>query len=213
MNTLTLVIGNKNYSSWSLRPWLFLRKNNIEFEEKQLWLDVPAFKTDISRYGSGGKVPVLIDSGVEIWDSLAIIEYLIDRFACDAGWPAEIAQRAHARSIVCEMHSGFSALREACSMDIRGRYQIDLSAAAQDDVQRICAIWTQALEMSGSNGHWLYREFSPADAMFAPVVFRFNSFGIKVSPIIQAYIDFVLADEVLAGWIREAHAETRHIPI
>jgi glutathione S-transferase len=213
MNTRTLVIGNKNYSSWSLRPWFFLRKNNIDFEEKQLWLDVPEFKTNIRQYGSGGKVPILIDSGVEIWDSLAIIEYSIDRFGCNACWPADIAQRAHARSIVCEMHSGFAALRNACPMDIRGRHRIDLSQAVEADIQRICTIWTQALEMSASNGRWLYGEFSSADAMFAPVVFRFNSFGIKVSPVIQAYIDFVLADEVLAEWISDAHAETRHIEI
>lgn len=213
MNARTLVIGNKNYSSWSLRPWLFLRKNNIDFVEKQLWLDVPEFKTEVRKYGSGGKVPVLIDSGVEVWDSLAIIEHSIDRFACEACWPADIVQRAHARSIAYEMHSGFAALREACPMDIRGRHHVEPSNALQADIQRICTIWTQALEMSGSNGHWLYGVFSPADAMFAPVVFRFNSFGIKLSPIVQAYIDFVLADPVLAEWIRDAHAETRHIPI
>ena len=213
MNTRTLLIGNKNYSSWSLRPWLFLRKNNIEFTEKQLWLDVPEFKPAIAQYGSGGKVPVLIDSGIEVWDSLAIIEYSIDRFGCDTCWPTDIEQRAHARSIVCEMHSGFPALRAECPMDIRGRYEGSLSDAAQADVSRISAIWTQALTMSGNQSRWLYGEFSVADAMFAPVVFRLVTFGVKVAPLIQAYINFVLADETLTEWVRDATAETQQLEI
>lgn len=213
MNSRTLVIGNKNYSSWSLRPWFFLRKNHIEFTEQQMWLDVPQFKDDVSRYGSGGKVPVLLDSGVEVWDSLAIIEYAIDRFGCDACWPTDIKQRAHARSIVCEMHSSFFALRDECPMDIRGRHAVVLSEAAQVDVRRICTIWTQALNMSGNRACWLYENFSVADAMFAPVVFRLNSFGIEVDPLIQSYIDFVLSDEILAEWINAANAETAYIEI
>ncbi len=211
MNIPELIVGNKNYSSWSLRPWFFLRKNNIEFAEKQLWLDEPQFRSDISRYGSGGKVPVLLDSGVEVWDSLAIIEYAIDRFGCDGGWPMDKRQGAHARSIACEMHSSFPALREECPMDIRGFHHVTLSEAAQADIKRVCSVWTQALQMSGNQGRWLYGDFSAADAMFVPVVFRFNSFGVKVSPLIQAYIDFVLADTALAEWIKDAHAETRQL--
>jgi len=213
MNTRTLVIGNKNYSSWSLRPWFFLRKNNIEFKEQQLWLDAPEFRPAIAQYGSGGKVPVLLDSGIQVWDSLAIIEYSIDRFGCDTCWPTDIEQRAHARSIVCEMHSGFPALRAECPMDIRERHERILSEAAQADISRICTVWTQALTMSGNQGRWLYGEFSVADAMFAPVVFRLLSFGIKTDPLIQAYIDFVLDDDILAEWVGDAYAEIQHIEI
>jgi len=213
MNTRTLVIGNKNYSSWSLRPWFFLRKNNIEFTEQQLWLDAPEFRPAIAQYGSGGKVPVLLDSVIQVWDSLAIIEYSIDRFGCDTCWPTDVEQRAHARSIVCEMHSGFPALRAECPMDIRGRHERILSEASQADISRICMVWTQALTMSGNQGRWLYGEFSVADAMFAPVVFRLLSFGIKTDPLIQAYIDFVLDDDILAEWVGDAYAETRHIEI
>lgn len=211
MTTPTLVIGNKNYSSWSLRSWFFLRKNNIEFTEKQLWLDEPEFTPAISQYNSGGKVPLLLDSGIAVWDSLAIIEYSIDRFDCNGGWPEDQSLRAHARSIACEMHSSFAALREECPMDIRSQYEISLSAAAQADIERIGHIWTQALEMTGKQAAWLYGNFSPADAMFAPVVFRFNSFGVKVSPLLQSYIDFVLDDEVLAEWIHDAKRETQEI--
>jgi glutathione S-transferase len=213
MNSRTLIIGNKNYSSWSLRAWLFLRKNNIEFAEKQLWLDVPEFKSSISQYGSGGKVPVLRDSGIEVWDSLAIIEYSIDRFGCESCWPVDANWRAHARSIVCEIHSSFPAMREECPMDIRCRHEITLSDDAQEDINRVCEIWTQALEMSGKQGRWLYGDFSPADAMFAPVVFRFSGYGVKVSPLIQAYVDFVLADDVLGDWMSDAARETRCIDL
>jgi glutathione S-transferase len=213
MNSRTLVIGNKNYSSWSLRPWLFLRKNNIDFVEKQLWLDEDPFRTEIAHYDSGGKVPVLIDSGVEVWDSLAIIEYAVDRYGCEACGPAEIKWRAHARSISCEMHSSFMALRAECPMDIRGRHKIELSPAAQSDIDRICHIWTQALEISGKQGRWLYGDFSVADAMFVPVIFRFVGFGVELNPLIQAYVDFVLADKDVKQRISDAHQETQFLKI
>ena len=213
MDIPELIIGNKNYSSWSLRPWFFLRKNGIQFSSKKLWLDEPAFRIDIAHYASGGKVPVLLDSGLEVWDSLAIIEYAIDRFACEVGWPDDRALRAHARSTVCEMHSSFTALRTQCPMDVRGHHDIDLSEATLADLRRISAIWTQALQMSGNQGRWLYGDFSVADAMFAPVVFRLSGYGISTSPLIQAYIRFVLADNVLAEWIKDAREETHDIDL
>jgi len=213
MSKCILVIGNKNYSSWSLRPWLFLRKNNIPFTEKQLWLDVPEFKPAINRYSSGGKVPLLLDAGIEVWDSLAIIEYAIERFGCDLCWPTDIRMRAHARSIASEMHSSFPALRAECPMDIRGHHSITLSEAAQTDVDRICHIWTQALEMSGDKARWLYGDFSPADAMFAPVVFRLHTYGIKLKPLIQRYVDYLMADPVVQEWVSAAGRESRKIPL
>ncbi len=208
MSNRTLIIGNKNYSTWSLRPWLFLRKNNIDFEERLLWLDEPEFKSAIDPVGSGGKVPVLLDGDEVIWDSLAIIESVIDRYPCALGWPEDSALRAHARSIVCEMHSSYPALRNQCSMDIRQQHTITLSDDTQLEVQRICDILTQALTRSGNPGQWLYGDFSVADAMFAPVVFRFKGYGIEVPEIIQAYMEFVLADETLAEWIEAAKKES-----
>ena len=211
MRLPTLVIGNKNYSSWSLRPWFFLRKNKIKFEEEQLWLDEPDFKTTLAAYNSGGKVPVLRHGDLIVWDSLAIIEYAIERFNCADAWPRDPALRAHARSSVCEMHSSFSALRSECPMDIRNRYTKELGAATHRDIRRISRLWTQALEMSDSRGRWLYGDFSVADAMFAPVAFRFTGYGVSLSPLLQAYVDHVLDDPVLGGWVRDAHAEGHHL--
>lgn len=211
MNTPTLLIGNKNYSSWSLRPWFFLRKNGIEFIERQLWLDEADFKSKVGRYNSGGKVPVLLDGKLQIWDSLAIVEYAIEHYDCQYDWPQEPAQRAHARSCVCEMHSGFTALRKECPMDIRNRHVVELSDATARDIQRICELWTQALDLAGREGGWLYGDFSVADAFYAPVVFRLASYGVEVSERAQAYMDYMLADETLAEWVSAARRETRQI--
>lgn len=209
MNQRILVIGNKNYSSWSLRPWLFLRKNQLAFTEHQLWLYEPEFKAAIAPYDSGGKVPVLIDDGEKIWDSLAIIETVIERYDCSFGWPQSPQMRAHARSAACEMHSGFMALRAQCPMDIRAQHALALSAETVVDIARISHLWEQALSLSGHSSGWLYGDFSAADAMFAPVVFRFHSYGIKLNPLLQAYVDFVLADPDVSEWTESARQETR----
>ena len=211
MNSPTLIIGNKNYSSWSLRPWLFLRKNEIEFREKILWLDEPGFKPAINPMGSGGKVPVLVESDTTLWDSLAIIETAIERYPCRYSWPDDPAQRAHARSISYEMHSSFAALRNECPMDIRATRHLELTDATLEDIERIEQIWAQALVMSGEQGRWLYGDFSAADAMFAPVVFRFQTYQVEVSPLLSAYMDYVLSDELLGLWISDAISETHQI--
>jgi len=211
MTDRTLVIGNKNYSSWSLRPWLFLRKNGITFKEQQLWLDEPEFAPAIATHPSGGKVPLLLDEGGAVWDSLAIIETAIDRYECQYGWPSDPAQRAHARSICCEMHSSFAALRAQCPMDIRRAYTLTLSDATQKDIARIIEVWSQALQLSGNQGRWLYGDFSAADAMFAPVVFRFRSLALTAPPQIQSYMEYVLADSILSEWISAAQLESRTI--
>ena len=207
----TLVIGNKNYSSWSLRPWIFLRKNDIPFDEEQLWLDEPDFKPRVNRYNSGGKVPVLLDRGRQVWDSLAIIEYAIEHFDCRYGWPESDELRAHARSSVCEMHSSFPVLRAECPMDIRSKHEVELSDAAAQDIQRVCELWTQALALSGSGQGWLYGDFSVADAMFIPVVFRFDSYAVEVTARIREYMDFVIAEESLAEWIAAARQEPHEL--
>ncbi len=213
MNDLILVIGNKNYSSWSLRPWLFLRKNQLPFTEHQLWLDEPEFKSDVAVFGSGGKVPVMMDGGEAIWDSLAIIETAIDRYDCRYGWPEEPRMRAHARSAAGEMHSGFISLRGQCPMDIRGHHHKTLSLETLADIERISYLWTQAMDSSGDNTRWLYGDFSAADAMFAPVVSRFHSYGVSVTPAVQRYMDFAMADPDLAEWIESARQESRSIAL
>ena len=184
---LQLVIGNRNYSSWSMRPWLALRANNIEFEEVFIPLYTGAAgKQRILDVSRAGKVPVLIDGDVTIWDSLAIIEYVAEKFPEKRLWPLEQAQRAQARSISAEMHSSFAALRNECGMNLhRPVRAIELSADARANVDRIQEIWTECRERYGKSGPFLFGAFGAADAMFAPVVHRFRSYAIAVTPIVQ----------------------------
>src|SRR5437762_3245667 len=172
---LTLVIGNKNYSSWSMRPWLMLKAAGLPFEEVSIPLYTgPADKQRILDYSPAGKVPILIDGNVTAWDSLAIIEYLADRFPDAPIWPTDRAMRTHARSVSAEMHSSFMALRNECSMNIhravRGKA---LSDDARANVARVVEIWAECRERHGDDGPFLFGRFSGADAMFAPVVHRF----------------------------------------
>jgi glutathione S-transferase len=208
---LKLVIGNKNYSSWSMRPWLALRANNIAFEEVliPLYTDDKADKERILSFTHSGKVPALIDGDVTIWDSLAIIEYLAERFPEARLWPEDPARRAHARSISAEMHSGFMALRNECGMNLhRPVGAITLSADAQANIARIQEIWIECRERHGRSGPFLFGAFGAADAMFAPVVHRFRSYAIAVAPRAQAYMDTMLALPAFAEWTRAALAET-----
>ena len=208
--SLKLVIGNKNYSSWSMRPWLALRANNIAFEE----VFIPLYTGDedkrrILAFTRSGKVPVLIDDGVTIWDSLAIIEYLAERFPETRLWPEERAHRAHARSISAEMHSGFAALRNECGMNLRRPVgAIELSREARADIARIQEIWTECRERFGKSGPYLFGAFGGADAMFAPVVHRFRSYAIAVTPVLQRYMDTMMALPAFQEWTGAALAET-----
>src|SRR6202030_2914832 len=184
---LKLVIGNKNYSSWSMRPWLALRANNIDFEEVLIPLYTgEADKKRILDVSLAGKVPVLIDGDVTVWDSLAIIEYLAERFPEKRLWPQDRTQRAHARSVSAEMHSGFAALRNECGMNLhRPVGAIALSREAHADIARIQQIWTECRERYGKLGPFLFGNFSGADAMFAPVVHRFRIYAIPVTPQVR----------------------------
>jgi glutathione S-transferase len=178
---LKLVIGNKNYSSWSMRPWLALRANNIEFEEVfiPLYTGAPG-KQRILDVTRSGKVPVLIDGDITVWDSLAIIEYVAEKFPEKRLWPLEQAQRAHARSISAEMHSSFAGLRNECGMNLhRPIRAIELSAVGRADVDRIQEIWTECRERYGKSGPFLFGAFGAADAMFAPVVHRFRTMRLR----------------------------------
>jgi glutathione S-transferase len=211
---LTLVIGNKNYSSWSLRPWLAMKMAGVAFDEIRIPLDRPDTKAGILRHSPSGKVPCLIDDGpsgrLVVWDSLAICEYVNESCAGGRLWPAERAARARARSVAAEMHSGFAALRTRMSMDIRARkFERGAAALAREDVTadvaRIRALWFDALAESG--GPFLFGEFSIADAFFAPVAMRFVTYGVELAPSLAAYRDRVVALAPMQQWIGEATAE------
>ena len=209
--SLKLVIGNKNYSSWSMRPWLAMRATGIAFEEVfiPLYTDNKADKDRILSFSRAGKVPALIDGDVTVWDSLAIIEYLAERFPDKKLWPGDRAERAHARAISAEMHSGFLPLRGECGMNLhRPIGAIGLSADARANVARIEEIWLDCRERYGRRGPFLFGAFTVADAMFAPVVHRFRTYAIKVAPQAKAYMETMMALPAFAEWTRDGLAET-----
>jgi glutathione S-transferase len=207
---LKLVIGNKNYSSWSMRPWLALRANNIAFDEVLIPLYTgDADKQRILGFTRSGKVPALVDGDVTVWDSLAIIEYIAERFPLAQLWPEDRASRARARSISAEMHSGFVALRNECAMNLhRPVGAIALSADARADIARIQEIWIECRERCGKSGPFLFGSFGGADAMFAPVVHRFRTYAIEVVPQVRDYMDAMKALPAFQEWTRAGLAET-----
>ncbi len=207
---LTLVIGNKNYSSWSMRPWLALRANDIAFDEVFIPLYTGAAdKERILGFTHSGKVPALIDGDVTIWDSLAIIEYLAEKFPQARLWPEDRARRAHARSISAEMHSGFVPLRSECGMNLhRPVRAIALSADARDNVARIQQIWIECRQRYREFGPFLFGAFGGADAMFAPVVHRFRTYAIEVLPEARDYMDTMMSLPAFQDWTRAGLAET-----
>jgi glutathione S-transferase len=208
--TLKLVIGNKNYSSWSMRPWLAMRAGNIAFEEIFIPLYTGAADKDrILSFTGSGKVPCLIDGDVTVWDSLSIIEYVAERFPQAKLWPEDRAARAHARSISAEMHSGFLALRNECGMNLhRPIGSVPLSADARANVARIDQIWSECRARYGKSGPFLFGAFGAADAMFGPVVHRFRTYAVDVSPVAKAYMETMIALPAFAEWTRAGLAET-----
>ena len=208
--TLKLVIGNKNYSSWSMRPWLALKACGIAFDEVLIPLYTgDADKQRILDFTRSGKVPVLVDGDVTVWDSLAIIEYAAERFPQARLWPEDRAGRAHARSISAEMHSGFAALRNECGMNLhRPVGAIALSSEARADIARIQQIWTECRERFGKAGPFLFGSFSAADAMFAPVVHRFRIYAIAVSPEVRDYMAAMISLPAFQQWTSAGLAET-----
>ena len=207
--TPTLIIGNKNYSSWSLRVWLLLRQFDIAFNEVKLTLDTPEFHARIGEYSPAGRVPVLLDGELRVWDSLAIAEYANERFLDGRGWPQSQANRAHARAISAEMHSGFTALRRELPMNCRKRVRAHvIGAEAARDVARVQSIWREARERHAGQGAFLFGAFGIADAMYAPVVLRFISYDVALDPRGRAYIDAVAALPALRDWLADAATET-----
>ena len=207
-----LVIANKNYSSWSMRAWVAMKAFDIPFQEICIQLDRVDTSEQIARYSPAGRVPVLLDDDMAIWDSLAICEYLAERYPGKAMWPHDTRARAMARCICSEMHAGFAALRTTLPMNIRGRFaQREFNAMTQADIRRVCAIWETCLANYGYE-RFLFGEFSIADAYFAPVVMRFRTYGVALEPRLQAYAERVVKHPAVAQWIEEASAETERIP-
>lgn len=205
-----LAIGNRNYSSWSLRGWLALRATGAPFEEEVIPLDLPDTRARILAVSPAGRVPVLIDGPTHVWESLAIIEYLAERHPEAGLWPAEARARAHARAIAAEMHAGFTALRAACPMNIRrppAARPNGISEAVAADIARVREIWRTALRDHGGTGPFLLGAFSAADAMFAPVVSRFITYGVEVGKVERAYMGAVTAHPAMAEWRAAALAE------
>ena len=203
-----LVIGNKNYSSWSMRPWVAMKAFGIPFKEHRILLRQATTANEIAHYSASGRLPILLLGETPIWDSLAICEYLADQFPDLGLWPQDVLARATARSICAEMHSGFAGLRSAMPMDIRTYHPgFGRTAEAQADIARIVEIWETCLSEFGHN-QFLFGAFSIADAYFAPVVMRFRSYGVSLAPALQAYADRVQAHPAVARWMREAAAET-----
>jgi glutathione S-transferase len=202
---MLLVIGNKNYSSWSLRPWLAMKVLKLEFEEKRIALYEPGSREQILQHSPAGKVPCLVDGSVRVWDSLAILEYLAEKHA--QLWPADAAQRARARSICAEMHSGFPSLRTHMSMNVRKRYPgKGRTPDVQAEIERILGIWSEAQKP------FLFGAFGAADAMYAPVVLRFRTYEVELPPACRAYADAVLALPAMREWIAAAERERESIP-
>jgi glutathione S-transferase len=205
-----LVIGNRNYSSWSLRPWLVLKALGLAFTVVRVPLDRPDTAERIRQYSAAGRVPVLVEDGITVWDSLAIIEHLAE--AHPGLWPSEPGARAMARSISAEMHSGFPALRNDLPMNIRatGR-RIDLALATRADIDRIIAIWQDARQRFGAGGPWLFGAWSAADAMYTPVASRFRTYGIDLPAAAAGYRDTVLDSPAMQEWAALARTETEII--
>jgi glutathione S-transferase len=208
--TLTLVIGNKNYSSWSMRPWLALKASGIAFEERFIPLYTGAAdKQRILNVTPAGKVPALIDGEVTVWDSLAIIEYLAERFPEAGLWPEDPASRAHARSISAEMHSGFAALRNECGMNLHRPIGAKaLSDNAHADIARIQELWTDCRQRFAKAGPFLFGAFSAADAMYGPVVHRFRTYAVVVTSPVRAYMDAMMSLPAFQQWTEQGLAET-----
>ncbi|EIM95183.1 glutathione S-transferase domain-containing protein [Paraburkholderia hospita] len=209
---MKLVIGDKNYSSWSMRPWLVLKHFGIAFEEVMVLLNEAESKASILEHSPSGKVPCLIaDDGVTVWDSLAICETLAERYPQHAMWPRDAVARGHARSVSAEMHSGFGALRNNMWMNIRASFPgKGATPEALADIARIDEVWSECLEAYG--GPFLFGEFTIADAMYAPVVMRFNTWQPKLSEAALAYSRRVTAQPAVKAWIDDALQETHRIP-
>jgi glutathione S-transferase len=209
MSPFVLAIGNKNLSSWSLRPYLALAHTGAPFEEVVVRLNVLGTRERILAVSPSGRVPSLRDGETLVWDSLAICEYLAERFPAAKLWPEDAAVRAHARSVSAEMHSGFADLRREMPMNVVGRTPKEPSPAVAADIVRILAIWADCRSRYDAGGPFLFGAFSIADAMYAPVVTRFVTYGVPVSPQAEAYMNTIVALPAMQRWAAGAAEEAR----
>ncbi len=210
---MQLVIGNKRYSSWSFRPWMVLKQAGIPFKETQIFLRTPGATKKIEKLSPGGRVPVLIDGKRTIWESLAICEYLAEKYPFEGLWPKDAEARSVARSISSEMHAGFQNLRTHLPCHFVARYRnFKIPAEARSDIQRILEIWTGCRKKWGRGGAFLFGNWSIADAMFAPVVFRFLAYGVKVDPVSRSYMKAIESLPATQEWVRQAAREAARIP-
>jgi glutathione S-transferase len=205
---MKLIIGNKNYSSWSLRAWLLLKHPGIPFDEEKISFNAPDFKERVRRYSPVGQVPVLVDDEIVVWDSLAIAEYVAEKFWEKKLWPEDRAARAHARSICAEMHSGFRAMRNRMAMNC----ELSLSTVlfeldVQKDVERILSMWRECRERYKSRGRFLFGEFTVADAYYAPVVRRFIGYGTVLPEFARRYVDTIEQLPAMQEWVAAGRAE------
>jgi len=209
MARLTLAIGNKNHSSWSLRPWLALKAAGVDFEEYPVLLRQPDSKARILAFSPAGKVPALLAGDLLVWDSLSICEYVAETYPRAGLWPDAPEARAVARSVAAEMHAGFMGLRRDLSMDIQRRLPLPaLPEDTRNDIARVLAVWNECRAKYGKEGPYLFGRFSIADCMYAPVVTRFRTYGYELDAVCQAYSDAVFAHPAMAAWCRAAEAET-----
>jgi glutathione S-transferase len=207
-DSVKLIIGNKNYSSWSFRPWIAMKVAGISFEEELMSLDAPDFKTRLNAVSGTGKVPTLIDGEVKVWESLAILEYLAEKVPAAKLWPGDPAARAHARAISSEMHAGFMPLRKACPMNMwRPVMKREFGADVKANVARIDAMWSDCRKRYGDAGAFLFGTFGAADAMYAPVVARFHTYGIDASAASRTYMEAVMALSAWKEWKEAAVKE------
>ncbi|BAZ67875.1 MAG: glutathione S-transferase family protein [Pelatocladus maniniholoensis HA4357-MV3] len=213
MPDLTLVIGNKNYSSWSLRPWLAMKQFGLEFQEIRIPLYTPEAGLQLSQYSPSRKVPVLLHGNQQVWDSLAICEYLAEEFPDFNWWPEDKTARTIARCISAEMHSGFQNLRQNMPMNCRAKLPgKGMALGVQKDIDRITTIWRYCRDKFGSTSDMLFGQFTIADAMFAPVVLRFVTYDVQLDNIAKNYVEAILAIPALQEWIKAGKAEQEIIP-
>ncbi|MGE0627974.1 MAG: glutathione S-transferase family protein [Hyphomicrobiaceae bacterium] len=207
---MRLILGNKLYSSWSMRPWLLMKVVGIEFSEEVVPLFKEGSKEKILARSPSGKVPCLVDGDVVVWESLAIMEYLAERFPDKGVWPSDVRARAHARAAASEMHAGFQPLRAALPMNLSKRFVLpELGSEAAANVARVESLWREARVRFAADGPFLYGSFCAVDAMFTPVVTRFDTYQVPVSTDTRAYMDAILALPALIAWRRDGLAEPR----
>ncbi|MHB8346267.1 MAG: glutathione S-transferase family protein [Acidiferrobacterales bacterium] len=208
-----LIIGNKNYSSWSLRPWLVMKQFGIPFEEQRIALYTDSAKQEILQHSPSGKVPVLKDGGLIIWDSLAICEYLAERYPDKGLWPEDAGARAFARSVSAEMHSGFAELRSNMTLNCRGSFPgKGRTPGVTAEIGRITGIWNECRHRFGAGGPMLFGRFTIADAMYAPVALRFITYVVETDPVAAAYVQTIAAMPAVRAWCESARAETEFLP-